>query len=93
MGGQGRLFADQINLLVSGQTGSFVGAFVQIFLFMAVLWRSFGAAAMCMVPNVAPLFFVFVVMGATGIYLNMATVMMKSPSWMSRNWRLTLSTW
>ncbi|NRF66489.1 MMPL family transporter [Aquincola sp. S2] len=78
IGGQGRLFADQINLLVSGQTGSFIGAFVQIFLFMALLWRSFKAAAVCMVPNIAPLYFVFVLMGAIGIYLNMATVMIAS---------------
>ncbi|MBI5256431.1 MAG: MMPL family transporter [Burkholderiales bacterium] len=78
VGGQGRLFADQVNLLVSGQSSSFIGAFGQIFFFMLVLWRSFAAASICMVPNLAPLYFVFVLMGAAGIYLNMATVMIAS---------------
>lgn len=75
IGGFGRLFADQIELLMTGQTDSFFGAFVQIFLFMAILWRSLGAAAMGMIPNLAPLYFIFVLMGAAGIYLDMATVM------------------
>jgi predicted RND superfamily exporter protein/(2Fe-2S) ferredoxin len=78
VGGQGRLFADQAELLVSGQVNSFVGAFAQIFLLMWLLWRSFGAAAICLVPNLAPLFFVFVLMGASGISLDLATVMIAS---------------
>ncbi|HSM21370.1 MAG TPA: MMPL family transporter, partial [Rubrivivax sp.] len=75
IGGYGRLFADQVDLLVSGQVNSFAGAFVQIFLLMAIMWRSFGAAALCIVPNLAPLYFIFVLMGATGIHLDLATVM------------------
>ena len=75
MGGYGRLFADQVDLLVTGQVNSFAGAFVQIFLLMALLWRSLGAAAVCLVPNVAPLYFIFALMGAVGIHLDMATVM------------------
>jgi len=38
VGGYGRLFADQVDLLVSGQINSFAGTFVQIFLLMAVMW-------------------------------------------------------
>ncbi|MDP1648562.1 MAG: MMPL family transporter [Rubrivivax sp.] len=75
VGGYGRLFADQVDLLVTGQISSFAGAFVQIFLLMAVMWRSLGASAVCLVPNVAPLYFIFALMGATGIHLDMATVM------------------
>lgn len=75
IGGFGRLFADQVDLLVSGQINSFAGAFIQIFIFMAILWRSFSAAALGIVPNLAPLFFIFVLMGLAGIYLDMATVM------------------
>ncbi len=75
VGGYGRLFADQVDLLVSGQINSFVGAFVQIFLLMAVMWRSLGASAVCLVPNVAPLYFIFALMGGVGIHLDMATVM------------------
>jgi predicted RND superfamily exporter protein len=78
IGGYGRLFADQIALLVSGETSSFVGAFLQIFLFMAIIWRSPSAAAIGMLPNLAPLFFIIVLMGATGIYLDLATVMIAS---------------
>ncbi len=78
VGGYGRMLSDQIDLLVGGQTWSFLGAFGQIFLIMTVLWRSFGASAVCLVPNVAPLFFIFVLMGATGIRLDAATVMIAS---------------
>ena len=75
IGGFGRLFADQVDLLVSGQQNSFAGAFLQIFIFMAVLWRSMSASLICMVPNLAPLFVIFVLMGALGIHLDLATVM------------------
>lgn len=78
VGGYGRLLADQIDLLVSGQTKSFAGAFAQIFLIMALLWRSPKGAALCMVPNLAPLFFIFVLMGALAIRLDSATVMIAS---------------
>ncbi|MBA2722871.1 MAG: MMPL family transporter, partial [Methylibium sp.] len=78
IGGHGRLFADQVDLLVQGQLNSFAGAFVQIFVLMTLLWRSPVAAALCIVPNLAPLFFVFVLMGATGIPLDLATVMIAS---------------
>lgn len=75
IGGFGRLFADQVDLLVSGQINSFLGAFVQIFIFMAILWRSFSSAAIGIIPNLAPLYFIFVLMGLAGIYLDLATVM------------------
>ncbi|MEO7244331.1 MAG: MMPL family transporter [Rubrivivax sp.] len=75
VGGYGRLFADQVDLLVGGQINSFSGAFAQIFLFMALLWRSFKASALCMVPNLLPLYFIFVLMGGLGIHLDLATVM------------------
>jgi predicted RND superfamily exporter protein/(2Fe-2S) ferredoxin len=78
VGGYGRLLADQVDLLVSGQSKSFAGAFAQIFLIMALLWRSPKGAALCMVPNLAPLFFIFVVMGALAIRLDSATVMIAS---------------
>ena len=73
--GYGRLFADQEDLLVVGQLKSFAGAFGQIFLIMLLLWRTLPAAVISMIPNLAPLLFVFMVMGGTGIYLDMATVL------------------
>jgi hypothetical protein len=75
IGGYGRLLADQVDLLVDGQVNSFAGAFGQIFLLIAIQFRSVKAAAICMVPNLAPLYFVLVLMGAAGIYLDLATVM------------------
>lgn len=75
IGGYGRLFADQEDLLVVGQVNSFLGAFGQIFLIMLLLWRSIPKAVISMVPNLAPLFFVFALMGAARIHLDMATVL------------------
>ena len=78
VGGYGRLLSDQVDLLVSGQTGSFVGAFVQVYLMMLLLWRAPVSSALCMVPNLAPLFFIFVLMGWLGIPLDSSTVMIAS---------------
>lgn len=76
--GFGRQFADQQELLVTGQLHSFSGAFGQIFLSMLVLWRSLPSAVISMLPNLAPLTFVFILMGTLGIYLDMATVLIAS---------------
>ncbi len=76
--GYGRLLSDQEDLLVPGQIKSFASAFIQIFILMLILWRSVPIAIIGMLPNIAPLFFVFVVMGASGIYLDMATVLIAS---------------
>lgn len=75
MAGYGRLFADQEDLLVVGQLKSFAGAFGQIFLIMLLLWRTVPAAVISMLPNLAPLLVVFMIMGGSGIYLDMATVL------------------
>ena len=71
--GNGRLFADQQELLVTGQILSISGAFVQIFILLLIMFRTSIAAVICLIPNLAPLFFIFVVMGAFGIPLDMAT--------------------
>lgn len=78
IGGFGRQFSDQQELLVIGQMHSFAGAFGQIFLIMLFLWRSLPAAVISMLPNVAPLSMVFILMGALGICLDMATVLIAS---------------
>ncbi len=75
MSGYGQLFADQTDRIVNGQLKSFGSAFVQILLLMALLFRSFRGALICLIPNLAPLFFIFVVMGVTGISLDVATVL------------------
>ncbi len=73
--GYGKMFADQTDHIVNGQIKSFASAFLQIFLLIALLFRSVRGALICLIPNLAPLFFVFVVMGATGIALDVATVL------------------
>ena len=73
--GFGKLFADQEDRIIEGQVKSFASAFVQILLLMALLFRSFRGALICLIPNLAPLFFIFVVMGTTGIALDVATVL------------------
>jgi predicted RND superfamily exporter protein/transposase-like protein len=76
--GMGRLFADMEDLLVAGQVYSLWGALILIFVFMLFLLRSFGAAVICMIPNLSPIFLIFVIMGAAGIWLDMATAMIAS---------------
>jgi predicted RND superfamily exporter protein len=73
--GFGRLFVDQERQIVQGQINSFVGAFIQILLLMTLLWRSITASLVCLIPNLAPLFFIFVIMGTTGIHLDVATAL------------------
>lgn len=75
LAGYGKLFADQEDRIVEGQVKSFSSAFVQIFLLLALLFHSFRGALICLIPNLAPLFFIFVVMGSTGIALDVATVL------------------
>ena len=76
--GAGRLFADMEELLVVGQVYSLWGALFLIFLFMLILWRSPWGAALCMIPNLSPILLIFIVMGAAGIWLDMATAMIAS---------------
>jgi uncharacterized protein len=76
--GYGRLLSDQEDLLVTGLIRSFTGAFLTIFIIMLVLWRSIPIALIGMLPNFAPLFFIFVLMGAARINLDMATVLIAS---------------
>jgi predicted RND superfamily exporter protein len=73
--GFGQLFADQTDRIVTGQIKSFSSSFLQILLLMSLLFRSFRAGLICLIPNLAPLFFIFVVMGVTGIALDVATVL------------------
>ena len=76
--GIGRLFADQVALLVQGQVRSLIAVTLLVFGLMALLWRSMRAAALCMVPNLAPIALIFALMGLLGIWLDMATAMIAS---------------
>ena len=76
--GLGRLFADQEDLLVTGQLRSLAGALALVFALMLLLWRSLRAAALCMLPNLAPVLLIFALMGALGVWLDMASAMIAS---------------
>ena len=76
--GNGRLFADMEDLLVSGQVYSLWGALILIFVFLLFLLRSAGAATLCMLPNLSPILLIFIIMGTFGIWLDMATAMIAS---------------
>jgi len=76
--GNGRLFADQEDLLVRGQVYSLAGALGLIFLLMLLQWHSLGGALLCMIPNLSPILLMFIVMGAFGIWLDMGTAIIAS---------------
>lgn len=78
IGGFGRLFADQDDLLIKGQVHSLWGALLLIFGLLVALWRSVRASIVTMWPNIAPVLVMFAVMGAAGIWLDMATAMIAS---------------
>lgn len=70
-----RIFTEQERLLIDGQVNGLWGSVVTIFAFMLLLCRSFWAALICMVVNVTPVVFVFMLMGALNIPLDMATAL------------------
>ncbi len=78
VGGEGRLFADQDRLLISGQIDSLLVAVLMIFLIMLYLWKSLSIAVLSMLPNLSPIAAIFIFMGIFGIWLDMATAMIAS---------------
>jgi len=78
IGGIARVQADMVNSIISGQLYSGFGAIALIFLVMLLLWRSVPGALLCLLPNIAPLVFIFAVMGALGITLDIGTAIISS---------------
>ena len=76
--GTGRLFADQEDLLVTGQVWSILAVVAAVFAILALAWRSLRAALLAMVPNLSPVLLIFVLMGLFGIWLDMATALIAS---------------
>lgn len=76
--GAARMFADQEDLLIEGQVKSLSGALALIFILMLLSWRSLSDAALCMIPNLSPVLFIFIVMGIMSIHLDLATAMIAS---------------
>ena len=76
--GEGRLFADQDKLLITGQLNSLMIAVLMIFLVMLYLWKSVSLSLLSMLPNLSPIAAIFIFMGIFGIWLDMATAMIAS---------------
>ncbi|NQD35623.1 MMPL family transporter [Permianibacter sp. IMCC34836] len=74
-GSEARIFTDQEDLLVIGQISGLWLSFIMIFLFFVLMWRSPPVAFMAVLPNAAPIFFVFVFMAVAGVPLDMATAL------------------
>jgi len=72
---EGRLFTDQETLLVQGQVDGLYTSMLMIFAFFFLMWRNVPLAIMAMLPNIAPIFWVFAIMGAFAIPLDMATAL------------------
>lgn len=76
--GEGLMLAELERSLIQGQLASGLGAFALIFMSLIVLWRSVSAALLCMLPNVAPLLFIFMIMGVLGMPLDIGTAIISS---------------
>jgi len=78
VGGYGRLFSDQDELLISGQVYSLLTATLLIFVMMFILWGRLSDAILTMLPNLSPIIGIFIIMGVFNIWLDMATAMIAS---------------
>lgn len=76
--GYSRMIADMEDLLVTGQVYSLWGALGLVFLLMLFLTRSLGSALLCMIPNISPILLIFIIMGLSGMWLDVATAMIAS---------------
>ena len=76
--GYSRMIADMEDLLVTGQVYSLWGALALVFILMLFMTRSPGGALLCMIPNISPILLIFIVMGITGMWLDVATAMIAS---------------
>ena len=72
------MFADQEELLITGQSLSLLVALALIFTLMLIPWRSLSAALLCMIANSSPIVLIFILMVMSGISLDMATAMIVS---------------
>ncbi|MEM1189205.1 MAG: MMPL family transporter [Pseudomonadota bacterium] len=76
--GLGRMFSDQVYLLISGQLRSILGAIGIIFVLMWIEWRSLRDSLVCLLPNLAPVLLIFILMGVLNLWLDVATAMIAS---------------
>lgn len=72
------MFVRQNHLIVDGQISSLWVSILVIFILMAIQWKSLFHAALSMIPNISPLFFIFFIMGIAGIWLDIGTALIAS---------------
>ena len=76
--GYGKVFADQVNLVVADLYRSLYISLVLIFFVVLLLWKNLWLSALSMVPNMFPIAAMFGIMGMFGIYLDIGTAMIAS---------------
>lgn len=76
--GYGKVFSDQENLVINDLFKSIYISSILIFLIMLVLWKSVKSTVLCMIPNYSPILGMFIVMGVSGIWLDLGTAMIAS---------------
>lgn len=72
---EAQIFTEQERLLVDGQISGIWASVLTIFGFMLLMCRQFLPALICMLVNVTPIVFVFMLMAALAIPLDMATAL------------------
>lgn len=76
--GAARMFSDHEKILIEGQFYSGIGAIVLIFLCLTIFWRSVKPAMLAILPNIAPVIFIFITMGILNISLDIGTAIVFS---------------
>ncbi|HSC76586.1 MAG TPA: efflux RND transporter permease subunit [Pseudomonadales bacterium] len=71
--GNSYLVAQTMDDIAIGQVSSDASAFIMIFLLLAMVFKSFKAGFITMLPNVMPVLIFFGILGYTGISLNVST--------------------
>ncbi|MCB1782496.1 MAG: MMPL family transporter [Alphaproteobacteria bacterium] len=76
--GFGTLYVNLAHLVVKTQVLSLFYALLMIFFFMVLIFRSIRDGFLCMFPNIAPVLIIFILMGVSGVWLDMGTAMIAS---------------
>lgn len=76
--GFGALYASLSDLVVKTQIYSFIPSLLMIFVLLLIVFRSFSAAIICMLPNAAPMLIIFMLMTVMGYWLDVGTAMVAS---------------
>ena len=76
--GFGTILGVMVNIIVKGQMYSLILSLILVLIVTAIVFRSFLAGILCIVPLFTAIILVFGLMGIFGIELNLATAMLSS---------------